>query len=90
MTQPSPKFIASARHRAGLSQTAAAALVYKNLRTWQQWEMLDTASRSARAMDTALFELFCLKARITCGRCGRAVGPDWLPGEACPGCGEGL
>lgn len=52
---PNPKRIKQARLNAGLTQTQAAALIYKSLRTWQQWEAGD------REMDLALFELFELK-----------------------------
>lgn len=41
---------------AGLTQTAAAVLIYKKLRTWQQWEA------GTRKMDPALWELWTMKA----------------------------
>jgi DNA-binding transcriptional regulator YiaG len=35
---PTPDEIREARERANLSQTAAAALCYSTLRSWQNWE----------------------------------------------------
>jgi DNA-binding transcriptional regulator YiaG len=35
---PSPEQIRAARDAAGLSQTAAAAMIYSTMRTWQDWE----------------------------------------------------
>lgn len=55
MRSPTPKQIKQARLSAGLTQTQAADLIYKKLRTWQQWEA------GHREMDPALFELFELK-----------------------------
>jgi putative transcriptional regulator len=55
MDSPDPMNITQARKQAGLTQTQAAELIYKGLRTWQQWE------RGDRDMDPALFELFLLK-----------------------------
>lgn len=60
---PSPADIKSAREkiqeRLGLGITEAkqwcAALIYKGLRTWQQWENGD------RKMDPAFWELFLIK-----------------------------
>ena len=52
---PAPASIRATRERAGLSQTAAAALVHGSLRTWQQWEAGD------RKMHPAFWELFCIK-----------------------------
>lgn len=52
-----PEQIKEARQRAGLSQSAAAALVYRSTRNWQQWEAGD------REMDMALFELFLIKTQ---------------------------
>ncbi|MGV6474566.1 helix-turn-helix domain-containing protein [Azotobacter vinelandii] len=54
-SRPNPTEIKAAREAAGLSQTAAAALVYSGLRTWQQWEAGD------RKMHPGLWELFRLK-----------------------------
>jgi putative transcriptional regulator len=56
-TNPTPTEIKEARQRAGLSTSAAAALVHRTQRNWQQWEAGD------RAMDAALWELFALKTR---------------------------
>lgn len=55
MKNPSSKEIKKARIDAGLSQTAASALIYKNLRTWQQWEA------GHRKTDVAFWKLFLLK-----------------------------
>ena len=52
---PDPAEVKAAREAAGLSQTAAAALVYSGLRTWQQWEA------GVRRMHPGLWELFRLK-----------------------------
>ncbi|KWU26391.1 hypothetical protein AS149_25725 [Burkholderia cenocepacia] len=52
---PAPTAIRTAREAAGLTQTAAAALLYKTLRVWQMWEAGD------RRMDPALWELFLIK-----------------------------
>jgi putative transcriptional regulator len=59
MTNPTPDKIKQAREQAGLTQTQAAELIYKGLRTWQQWE------RGDRAMDPALWELFRLKITMS-------------------------
>lgn len=53
---PTPEQIRQAREAAGLSQTAAAALVYTALRTWQQWE-----AANDRRMHPAIWELWQLK-----------------------------
>jgi len=53
---PTPSAIVTARKEAGLTQTAAAALVHKSLRAWQQWEAGD------RAMCPAVWELFQIKS----------------------------
>jgi len=52
---PSPQLILRARLASGLSQTKAAALVWCQLRAWQQWEA------GQRKMQIGLFELFCIK-----------------------------
>jgi DNA-binding transcriptional regulator YiaG len=52
---PSPAAIEAERRRAGLTQSAAAALVQGSLRGWQQWEAGD------RKMHPGLWELFLLK-----------------------------
>lgn len=53
---PEPADIIAARTKAGLTQSAAAALVHTTCRAWQQWEAGD------RRMHPAFFELFNLKA----------------------------
>ena len=55
MKTPTPTQIKKVRKAANLTQTAAAAIIYKKTRTWQQWEKGD------RSMDRALWELFNLK-----------------------------
>jgi len=52
---PAPEEIRAAREAAGISQTAAGALVHTTCRTWQQWEAGD------RRMHPAFFELFSIK-----------------------------
>ena len=54
-SSPDPVSIRATREAAGLSQTAAGALVHSGLRTWQQWEAGD------RRMHPGLWELFLLK-----------------------------
>lgn len=54
---PKPEEIKTARERAGLTQTEAAALIYCTLRGWQDWE------GGQRAMHPAFWELFRLKVR---------------------------
>lgn len=56
MHSPTPKTIRETRERAGLTQTQAGALIYKSIRTWQQWEAGD------RSMDPAFWELFVIKS----------------------------
>lgn len=53
--KPSPEQITEARLAAGLSQTAAAAIIHSTLRTWQDWEA------GVARMHGGLWELFCLK-----------------------------
>ncbi len=55
---PTPAAIRAAREAAGLTQTAAAALIYSSLRAWQQWE-----KEGDRRMHPGLFELFLLKSK---------------------------
>jgi len=57
-SNPSPDEIKKAREAGGLSQTAAAKLVYSGLRTWQQWEAGD------RKMHPGLWELFRIKIAV--------------------------
>lgn len=58
MKNPTPLEIKQARVDAGLTQTQSAELIYKNIRTWQQWEKGD------REMDAAFFELFKIKTSM--------------------------
>lgn len=62
-TPPTPEQIRAARGD-DLTQTAAAALIGKSRRTWQNWEA-PVGSFEHRAMDPALFELFLLKRGAT-------------------------
>lgn len=55
-SNPSPADILAAREAAGLTQTAAAELVYAGLRGWQEWEA------GTRRMHPGLWELFVIKA----------------------------
>lgn len=54
---PSKEIVRAARRSADLTQTEAAALIYRTRRNWQQWES------DERRMDAALFELFLIKTR---------------------------
>jgi len=62
LNRPTPQEIKQARFEAGLTQTQAAELIYKNVRTWQQWEKGD------REMDAAFFELFKIKSSMLIAR----------------------
>lgn len=62
VSHPTPAEIRAAREAAGLSQDAAAALLYKARGTWAQWEARESASNH-RAMDAAFWELFLLKTK---------------------------
>lgn len=53
---PSPSDIKSARTAAGLTQTAAGAILHTSCRVWQQWEAGD------RRMHPAFWELFRIKS----------------------------
>jgi len=57
MKYPTPEEIRAAR--GSLTQTEAAALVFKPLRTWQNWEA-PIGSKSHRPMCRAIFEYFLL------------------------------
>lgn len=57
MTAPTPHQIRELRAKHHLTQTQAATLIYRPLRTWQDWE----AGRST--MDTAYWELFTIKVK---------------------------
>lgn len=52
---PTPEEVRAAREEAGLSQTAAAAIIHCTLRGWQEWEA------GNRRMHPAFWELFRLK-----------------------------
>lgn len=54
---PDPAAIRAVREKAGLTQTAAGALIYVSLRGWQEWEA------GTRKMHPAFWELFKLKTR---------------------------
>jgi putative transcriptional regulator len=55
MNSPTPEEIKTARQGEGLSQTAAASLIYSTLRTWQDWEA------GIAKMHAGLWELFLIK-----------------------------
>lgn len=57
MKPPTLNQIKSERKKAGLTQSEAAKLIYKALRTWQQYEAGD------REMDPAYWELFKIKSQ---------------------------
>ena len=59
MNNPTSEQIKQVRNDFGLTQTQAAALIYKSLRAWQQWEAGD------RKMDPALWEFFKIKLLYT-------------------------
>lgn len=54
---PSPAEIREARHRAGLTQAQAAALVGVQPRAWRYWE------GGGRKMSGAVWELFLIKTK---------------------------
>jgi DNA-binding transcriptional regulator YiaG len=54
---PSPEDIAAYRIECGMSTAEAAALIYRTVRNWQQWESAE------RKMDPALWELFRIKVK---------------------------
>lgn len=66
MEKPTPAEIRAARATAGLTQTAAAALIGKPLRTWQGWETAEGV-KAHRKMDAALWELWKIKLAKTKG-----------------------
>lgn len=64
---PTPKEIKKARLAAGLSQAAAAELIYSTLRSWQNWEAEEGAISTGgfsthRRMHPGLWELFLIKS----------------------------
>jgi len=54
-SSPTPVEVKAARDAAGLTQKAAAAVVYTKLNAWQRWESGD------REMHPAFFEFFKIK-----------------------------
>jgi len=56
---PAPEDIRAAREAAGLSQTAAAAIIHCSLRGWQDWEA------GKRRMHPAFWELWGIKTGAT-------------------------
>lgn len=63
MNRPTPEQIKQARTDAGLTQTQAAKLIYKGLRTWQGWETVE-GEKGHRKMDPAFWELFNMKVAL--------------------------
>jgi putative transcriptional regulator len=62
-SSPPPAQIKEAREQAGLTQTQAANLIYKGLRTWQGWET-PVGKKGHRKMDAAFWELFNIKITL--------------------------
>lgn len=50
-----PATVSAARGKAGHTQAQAATIVYRTLRSWQQWE------GGERRVDPAAFELYLIK-----------------------------
>lgn len=57
MNNPTKEQVRQARIKAGLTQKAAGALIYKTQKAWQNYEI------GRRSMDYALFELFQMKLK---------------------------
>lgn len=57
---PTPEEVRATREEAGLTQTAAAALIHCTLRGWQEWEA------GNRRMHPAFWELFQIKLENRC------------------------
>jgi DNA-binding transcriptional regulator YiaG len=55
MNNPTPEKVKQARKDAGLTQTAAGAVLYSTCRAWQKWE------KGEARMHQAMFELFMIK-----------------------------
>ena len=55
LNNPTPEQVKQARENAGLTQSQAAAVIYKKLLAWQRYESGD------REMDAAYWELFLIK-----------------------------
>ncbi len=64
-SNPTPEQIREIRLASGLTQTAAAKLVYCTLAAWQKWED-STGGDSARTMPAAAWALFLIRARGLC------------------------
>lgn len=60
-TPPIPEEIKDSRLHAGLSQTAAAKVVFATLSSWQQWEYDGDDQTRRRRMHPAFYELFMMK-----------------------------
>jgi len=58
MTKPTPQQIKQARIDAGLTQSAAAALIHQTVRAWQQYEAGD------REISLTAWDLFLIKTSI--------------------------
>ena len=58
---PSPTDIKEARHRAGLTQSQAAALVGVQPRAWRYWEQEDDL-KGTRQMPISAWEIFLIKS----------------------------
>jgi DNA (cytosine-5)-methyltransferase 1 len=58
MKIPKPKDILEARQKAGLTQTAAAELIWSHLRSWQDWE------GGNRRMMPAVWYAFLVRAKL--------------------------
>lgn len=57
---PTPSQVIARRQAAGLTQTAAAALVHSALSSWQHWEA-EPGAAGYRQMHLAFWELFLIK-----------------------------
>ncbi|MFA6230994.1 MAG: hypothetical protein WC617_12610 [Rhodanobacter sp.] len=57
---PTPSQVIARRQAAGLTQTAAAALVHSALSSWQHWEA-EPGAPGYRQMHLAFWELFQIK-----------------------------
>jgi len=62
---PSPDEIRAAREAAGLTQTAAAALIWSAQRSWQKWE---SGEREMHPAMLRLFRLLTGQERLPTGR----------------------
>lgn len=60
--KPTPDLIRFVRLAADLTQSEAAALIGKPMRTWQNWEA-PAGTPEHRAMDAALWELFMIRMK---------------------------